>query len=144
MDQLKLIALDEQDLGIFSAHLQDAVLKVKEFNFAPATKQFGLTLNRFVWEKGGKFLRPHNERRKSLLHFDRVLGVQLSGIDRSKPEEVLSLMTVSFTAGDTPAGTVELLFSGGGKVRLDVECIEARLADLGGAWEASSRPAHRN
>ncbi|WP_292290029.1 DUF2948 family protein, partial [Mesorhizobium sp.] len=28
-------------------------------------------------------------------------------------------------------------------IMLDVECIEARLADIGGAWEASSRPAHR-
>ncbi|TIS30913.1 MAG: DUF2948 domain-containing protein, partial [Mesorhizobium sp.] len=25
----------------------------------------------------------------------------------------------------------------------DVECIEARLADTGGAWEATSRPFHR-
>jgi hypothetical protein len=26
---------------------------------------------------------------------------------------------------------------------LDVECIEARLADLGGAWAATSRPVHK-
>ncbi|TIW90906.1 MAG: DUF2948 family protein, partial [Mesorhizobium sp.] len=30
-----------------------------------------------------------------------------------------------------------------GAIMLDVECIEARLADIGGAWEATSRPFHR-
>ena len=56
---------------------------------------------------------------------------------------MLSLLAISFAATDAPAGTVELVFSGGGAIRLEVECIEARLADLGGAWEASSRPVHK-
>ena len=43
---------------------------------------------------------------------------------------------------DEPAGTIDLVFSGGAAIRLEVECIEARLADLGGAWEAGSRPEH--
>ena len=32
---------------------------------------------------------------------------------------------------DAPAGTVTLTFSGGGVIRLEVECLEAELADLG-------------
>ena len=52
---------------------------------------------------------------------------------------MLSLLAIRFVAADAPAGMVELDFSGGATIRLDVECIEARLADLGGAWEASSR-----
>ena len=79
-----------------------------------------------------------------MLHFDRVLVGQGShGIDRDKPADVLSLLAIRFLPADAPAGTVDLVFAGGGTIRLDVECIEARLADLGGAWEASSRPAHR-
>ncbi|TIQ82995.1 MAG: DUF2948 family protein, partial [Mesorhizobium sp.] len=77
------------------------------------------------------------------LHFDRVLGAKTSGIARDKPDEVLSLLAISFVALDKPAGIVELIFSGGGAIMLDVECIEARLADIGGAWEATSRPFHR-
>ena len=141
MDALRLIAFDEQDLGIISACVQDAVMRVGDLEYRPAEKQFILPMNRFAWEKKSSFLRRHNERRQSVLHFDRVLGVKLSGISRDKPEEVLSLLAVSFVPISEPAGIVELIFAGDGAVMLEVECIEARLADLGGAWEAT-RPAH--
>ncbi|TIR32810.1 MAG: DUF2948 family protein [Mesorhizobium sp.] len=140
---LKLVALDDQDLSIVSAHVQDAVLKVGDLEYMPAAKRFVMTMNRFVWEAKTGLFRQHNERRQSVLHFDRVLGAKTSGIARDKPDEVLSLLAISFVALDTPAGIVELIFSGGGAIMLDVECIEARLADIGGAWEATSRPFHR-
>jgi hypothetical protein len=140
---LKLIALDDQDLSIVSAHVQDAVMKVSDLEYLPAAKRFVLTMNRFVWEAKSGLFRQHNERRQSVLHFDRVLGAKTSGIPRDKPAEVLSLLAVSFIAISKPAGIVELVFSGGGTIMLDVECIEARLADVGGSWEATSRPVHR-
>jgi len=140
---LKLIALDDQDLSIVSAHVQDAVMKVSDLEFLPAAKRFVLTMNRFVWEAKSGVFRQHNERRQSVLHFDRVLGAKTSGIPRDKPAEVLSLLAISFVPISKPAGIVELVFSAGGTIMLDVECIEARLADIGGAWEATSRPVHR-
>ncbi|CCV11776.1 DUF2948 family protein [Mesorhizobium sp. STM 4661] len=140
---LKLVALDDQDLSIVSAHVQDAVLKVGDLEYLPAAKRFVLTMNRFVWEAKSGVLRQHNERRQAVLHFDRVLGAKTSGIARDRPEEVLSLLAISFVGIDKPAGIVELIFAGGGAIMLDVECIEARLADIGGAWEATSRPVHR-
>ena len=143
MTGLKLIALDDQDLSIVSAHVQDAVLKVSDLEFLPAAKRFLLTMNRFVWEAKSGLFRQHNERRQAVLHFDRVLGAKTSGIDRDKPAEVLSLLAISFIEISKPAGIVELIFSGGGAIMLDVECIEARLADVGGAWEATSRPIHK-
>lgn len=143
MDQLKLIALDEDDLKVVSAHVQDAVLKVSDLQYLPAAKQFALAMNRFVWEKEARFLNPNAERRNAVLHFGRVLSAKVTGIDRGKPDEVLSLLAVGYTAGEAPAGTIDLVFAGGAAVRLGVECVEARLADLGGAWEASSRPSHK-
>jgi hypothetical protein len=143
MDALKLVALDDQDLSIISAHVQDAVMKVGDLEYLPAAKRFVLTMNRFAWERKSGFLRQHNERRQSVLHFDRVLGAKTSGVARDKPAEVLSLLAISFVGIDKPAGIIELIFSGGGAIMLDVECIEARLADIGGAWGATSRPAHR-
>ncbi|KQZ19246.1 hypothetical protein ASD50_07055 [Mesorhizobium sp. Root552] len=143
MEALKLIALDGQDLNVISAHVQDAVLKVGDLEFLPTAKRFVVAMNRFAWEKKSGFLRKHNERRQSVLHFDRVLGAKTSGIARNKPEEVLSLLAISYLPITAPAGIIELVFSGGGAIMLDVECVEARLADLGGAWQASSRPWHR-
>ena len=143
MDALKLIALDDQDLGIISALVQDAVMKVGDLEFNPATKRFVMSMTRFVWEKKARLFSSHNERRQSVLHFDRVLGAKLSGIARDKPDEVLSLLAISFVPLDAPTGIVELIFSGGGAIMLDVECVEARLADIGGAWQATSRPLHK-
>ncbi|MDQ2632986.1 MAG: DUF2948 family protein [Pseudomonadota bacterium] len=142
MDLLKLLALDEEDLKIVSAHVQDAVMKVGDLDFIAASGKFVIPMYRFAWEKEATARNPQPERRNSLLHFDRVLGAKLAGISRNKPDEVLSLLAVTYAATDAPAGTVELVFAGGSAIRLEVECIEARLADLGGAWEASSRPAH--
>ena len=142
MEQLKLVALDADDLEIVSAHVQDAVIQIGAFDWRPKEKRFLIEMNRFVWEKAGGIFRKHNERRRSVLHFDRVLAVRSSGIDRDKRQDVLSLLTIGFAEDDAPAGTIELLFAGGGSLALDVECIETRLTDLGAAWAASSRPAH--
>jgi hypothetical protein len=143
MDLLRLAALDEDDLTIISAHAQDAVAKVGDIDFLAASKKFALPLNRFAWEAKAGWFRRHDQRRRSLLSFDRVLGVRSTGIDRGKPDEILSLLALRFTAAEAPSGMVQLIFSGGAAIALDVECIEARLADTGGAWEASSRPVHR-
>ncbi len=144
MDLLKLIALDADDLAIISAHVQDAVTKIGDLGYRPAEKRFVLPLHRFVWEiEAGRFRKPHNERRNSVLHFERVLAVKTAGIDQANKNEVLSLLAIRFEPGELPAGTIELVFAGNAVIRLDVEVVEARLADLGGAWEASSRPSHR-
>jgi hypothetical protein len=143
MDQLKLVALDEQDLTIVSAHVQDAVMKIGDLEYSTVAKRFMLTMNRFAWETRSGFFRSRYQRRKSVLDFNRVLAVKSFGIPREKPDEVLSLLAIRFQAKGSPAGTIELDFSGGGTIALEVECIEARLADLAGAWEASSRPIHK-
>ena len=53
-NQLKLIALDEQDLEIVSSHLQDAVVRVGDLAYVPSQKRFAAILNRFNWEKAAK------------------------------------------------------------------------------------------
>lgn len=144
MTQLKLVALDEEDLAIISAHVQDAVLKVPDLAWRTGEKRFALAMNRFAWENRPRFFVKRNERRRSALHFDRVMSVTSTGIDRSKPETVLSLLALRFHPGEAPAGEIELVFSGDASIKLQVECIEARLTDLGAAWEASSRPSHES
>lgn len=144
MDLLKLAALDEEDLSVISAYLQDAVAKTGEITFTKQKKRLAILLRRFVWEKenGGLFRRPLHERRLASISFDRVLAVRSTGIDRNKPDEVLSLLAVRFLPGEAPSGTIELVLSGGATIHLDVECIEVRLTDLGAAWETPAKPQH--
>jgi hypothetical protein len=141
-DHLRVAAIDEEDLAVVSAYVQDAVLKVGDLVYLPKEHRFALAMNRFIWEKAVDGKRPDYERRRAALTFDRVLKVQTAGIDRSKPDAVLELLAVQFTVTDIPAGIVELIFAGGGAVRLNVEVIEARLADIGAAWATKARPNH--
>lgn len=143
MEPLKLAALDEEDLNILSAHAQDALMLVGDIEYHPARKQFLVPMNRFVWERKGGLFSRQNERRRALLSFDRVLAMRSTGVRRDRPQDVLSLLTISFVpAREAPAGTVELVFSGTAAIQLDVECIEAGLADLGPAWDVPFRPVH--
>jgi hypothetical protein len=142
-DKLNLIALDEEDLEVVSSHLQDAVVLVGEMAYLPSRKRFAAVLNRFNWEKAQVGAKPNdNERRRSALRFDRVLGAQLKSVRPSQTDRALSLLSVSFEPAEHPSGHITLTFSGGASIRLKVECIEAELTDLGPAWRARSRPQH--
>ena len=138
-DPLKLIALDADDLAIVSTHLQDAVLKVADIVWLPAEKRFALAARRFDWEG---VPQGHRRRRLSALHFDRVLSVRSTKIDKAAPDQVLNLLAIGFAERDTPAGDVTLHFSDGAAIRLEVECIEAQMKDLGPVWEALATPGH--
>jgi hypothetical protein len=74
----------------------------------------------------------------------RVLAVKTRNIRMGENDAVLSLLAIGFREGDAPAGEVELTFSGGGSIKLAVECIEAQLKDLGPAWATGSTPHHED
>lgn len=140
MTDLKLIALDTEDLEVVSAHVQDAVLKVEDMGFAQADRRFALLINRFDWTSTGA--RGKGERRRAALRFDHVTAARTAGFNPDAPDGVLELLAITFAETEAPAGTVTLDFAGGGSLALDVECLEARLHDLGAAWAAKAVPAH--
>jgi len=140
MTDLKLIALDEEDLAVVSAHLQDAVVKRCDMGFLPSVQRFALLLNRFDWDQ--QVVAHEKVRRRSGLHFERVLSAKCRGLDTAQRDGVLNLLAVTFVATQAPSGFVLLTFSGGAEVRLDVECIEASLRDLGPAWGCAHAPRH--
>ncbi len=143
-DFLKLLALDAEDLAIVSSHVQDAVLKLGDIKWLATEKRLVLAMNRFVWEAaivGGPRTRTF-ERRRAALHFDRVTSVKARGLAARNSEAVVSLLAIRFEETDPPAGTIELIFAGGGTMRLTVEVLEAQLADLGAAWATGHAPEH--
>ncbi|MBX9588648.1 MAG: DUF2948 family protein [Hyphomonadaceae bacterium] len=145
MVDLKLIALDADDLSVISAHLQDAVLHVGDLAYLPRESRFAAITNRFDWVdalKGGTSGDATFARRRTALRFERVLGAQVQGIDLKNKGTVLSLLAIGFEPADAPEGDVILHFSEGRAIRLRVECIEAELKDLGPVWQAASKPQH--
>ena len=141
-DQLRLAAVDEEDLSVLSAFVQDAVLKVGDMVYLPKERRFAVAVNRFVWETAEDGSRREFERRRAALTFDRVLAVRTSGIDRAETGKILEMLAIQFDPTDVPQGKVILVFAGGALVEIEVEVIEARLADLGAAWATHAKPNH--
>jgi hypothetical protein len=141
MDLLKLIALDKEDLEIISAHLQDAVVKVDEILWQPEAHRLVVALNRFDWE-AATTETPAWQRRRSALRFDRVLSFKSRNVQPADKDKVLNLLALDFAETDAPAGVVTLSFSGDVALRLDVECIESEVVDLGPVWATTCCPDH--
>jgi len=141
MDQLKFVVLDEEDLEVVSTHLQDAVVKVSDVLWRPQQKRVVVALNRFDWE-GAQSNTPEYRRRRSALRFERVLSCKCRDVNPTGKDDVLNLLAVEFAETEAPSGVVTLTFSGGAAVRLDVECLEAELADLGPTWTTAACPVH--
>lgn len=149
MPDLKLIALDTEDLNVISAHLQDAVLRVGDMVFLPSERRFAVILNRFDWETAASKMKPGVksglERRRAGLRFERVLAAKVQGIDLRDKSAALALLAIIFEPSTEPgsvAGNVTLTFSGGAAIRLAVECVEAELKDLGAVWKTRRAPSH--
>lgn len=142
MDLLKLIALDKTDLDILSAHLQDAVMRMEDMAWLPHEHRFAAIVNRFDWMEANKSGGRNYTRRRAALRIDMVESAQFQKLPVHDKEHVAELLAVNFEETHAPAGYVTLVFAGGGGVRLQVECIEAALHDLGPAWPARLKPEH--
>ena len=142
MDLLRLIALDGEDMQVVSAHLQDALVRTADIRWRPTEKRVVVALNRFDWESAAG-QGPEYRRCRSALRFERVLSCKCRNVEHGDGKsEALNLLTIGFSETDSPAGVVDLTFSGGAVLRLEVECLEAELADLGPAWGAEICPDH--
>ena len=140
MDRLKLIALDRDDIEVVSAHLQDAVVKAADIHWRPAEKRLvvgaqPVRLGGGQWRLAGI---PPPPRGAALRAGARPASA--ATVDAAEKDQVLNLLAVVFEETDPPAGVVTLTFSGGAALRLEVECLEAELADLGPAWVTECLP----
>jgi hypothetical protein len=155
---LKLRARDRGDLEVISALLQDALVPLVDVTYLPREKRFVLVGNRFRWPEAERVdgppaprppppgedasfadavESPPFERVNCGLCFDRVIGVRSTGIDRHDREQILNLLAI-----ESENGTVTLVFSGGGAIRLEVSGLLCHMEDLGEAWPTRWRPTH--
>jgi hypothetical protein len=129
-EPLKLVALDADDLAVISAHVQDARVETADIVWRQAEKRLVLGLQRLDWEQS-----LHGEatarRLIAALRFDRVLAAKSRNIDLEAPDSALELLGIEFYPADPPGGSAVLMFSHGAVLRLDVECLECELTDLG-------------
>ncbi len=164
MSALKLRAKDEEDVSVFSALLQDALVPREEITYLSGECRFILLVNRFRWEAKAETAPPVLEegadasfeqaaadpkldeasqaklysRVISGLCFDRVRAARSRSLDAAAASgQLLSLLTVR-----RGLAAWLLSFSGGAEIRLEGPAIMAHLEDLGEIWPTRWRPSH--
>jgi hypothetical protein len=140
MELLKLVAMDQDDLEVVSTHLQDAEVTVGDVHWRPAEKRLVMSLARFDWE--GSVSSPPYRRRRTALRFDRINSIKCRNVSCSDKHRVLNLLAIGFEGKDPPGGIVTFTFSGDVMLRIEVECLECELVDLGPVWTTTCCPQH--
>lgn len=136
---LRLLAQDADDLGLISAALQDAVLKLGDIHYEPEARRLTVAVNRFRWEAG----RGVRERVRSALQLGDVATLKARGLRLGAKEAVVNLLALEFEAGaEAPGGALHFRFAGGGDLRAEIDCLDLALADVSQPWPARGVPRH--
>ena len=150
---LKIIARDAEDLAVVSACLQDSLIPLNEMRYLPQERRFIMVANRFRWERAALPTQEaipgkdadfdsdedfgNQQRTNAGICIDRVLSVRSRNIDRSRPDDFLSLLSVHIDANK-----LSFEFAGGGTIQVEVEALSLYLSDLGKAWPTQWQPDH--
>ena len=124
-DQLKLIALDADDLAVISAHVQDARVQTSDIVWRQDEKRLVVGMNRLDWEQtlcGGTAPR----RLIAALRFDRVLACKSRNIDLGRRRPRWNWSGSNSTPGRRPAAA-----------RCCCSAMAGRCGWTSNAWNAS-------
>ena len=140
-ERLRLKAQTAEDIGVLSAMLQDAAVKVGDLAYLPRQRRLAGVFNRFRWEaETGR--RGRGSRVRSGLHIEGVLKAAVQNVPTREAGHVMNLLAIEAEPRADGAATLTLIFSGFAAIRLAVECIDVTLEDLSEAWRARARPRH--
>ena len=135
---LKLRADSAQDIGVFSAALQDAITRISDIRYNMEGHSLTLRLTRYRHEA-----QLASQRVLTGLRVDGVLALKSKNIDRSDPEAMAVLLSMGFTQDDMqPGGILKFVFAGGGEVQAQIECIDMTLADVSDPRNTDKQPLH--
>lgn len=141
---LKIAAVDQEDLSIVSAHVQDALIPLHSMYFNEHEGTFSGLCNRFCWEHENHHFEgePLFHRVHSGLSFQGVQTVHHRGFDPHKEAKTLNLLTVKAENGTKGNTHIHLIFSGESEIRLNVKAIQCHLGDLHHPWPTQKKPTH--
>ncbi len=142
---LRLRAVDNEDIAVISACLQDALVAVRDLAYDRDARMFLMVANRFRWESGGD--GTSFERILCGIAFDDVEEVVYRGFHRSEEDRILSLLAIQPLVGPAPGkaegnAVIDLEFAAGATIRLSAAAIRCRARDFGEPWPTAWQPGH--
>ena len=137
---LKVRVEDEEDLKVIAACLQDALISLSGINYDPEAKQVNIVANRFCWECEPQEVNGelNHARVVAGLAFQHVKNVHKKGIDEDKKGHLMSLLTIH----NQEKGCINLVFSGGSEIKLEVDKLCCHLKDMDDPYPTSHKPEH--
>ena len=139
---LRLLATSDEDLRVIAAHLQDAILTVKDAANLKKNRIFLIQLNRFMWEDVEKGVFRKNKRIRTMLKFDNVISVLSKNINTKKDKNFLDFLTIESNLLPDKSYEIKLIFSGDAIIKVRAEVIDVTLDDQGSSWESKTQPKH--
>jgi hypothetical protein len=139
---LKLLATSDKDLRVIAAHLQDAIVSLKDIANLKKNRIFLIQLNRFMWEDVEKGVFRKNKRIRTILKFDNVVSVLSQNINRNNKNFFLDFLTIESILLSDKSYEIKLIFSGKAIIKINTEVIDVTLDDQGSPWESKRIPKH--
>ncbi len=142
-ERLRIRAVDEDDLQVIAACLQDALIPLREMVFMANERRFMAVFSRFRRE-----LLPDPETAdgltlcQSVLIADQVDAVKYRGLDPEFDGVKFELLTIVAEPVDERLVRITLLFAGDVAIQLHVGRIAVILEDFGDPWPADVAPRH--
>lgn len=137
-ERLKLRAIDEEDLAVLAAFLQDAIACVGEMAYLPEERRFALVVCRFRWERAIKQnSEPVFERVECAVTMEGVDEPKYRGFHLRERSRLMPILTVIWREG-----VLEMTFGGGAALRLDAKRLDLRMEDFGPCWPTRNKPEH--
>ena len=129
---LNIGAFDQRDLEVVSSLIQDSIFPISEIKWLKTANKLALLINRFRWEdKSLARLRDRKaERVQSVLMISHVKSVSSSGFSPKQKDKILSILSTSFDGEDGGSGSILIVLSGNGGIRIEVDALEIYLRDV--------------
>ena len=137
-DTMRLRAEAPADYDIISACLQDALMPLSEMAYLANEHRFVAVFDRFTWEA----CTPGNDPRprfvvQAALRVEGVTAARLHAIDQAAEGTLLELLTIV-----PEDGAVQLMFAGGGALRLEGDRLLCFIEDLSEPRPTPLVPVH--
>ena len=139
-NKIKLTAVSNEDIKIFSYLCQDAIISKDELLFDKKEKMFLATLSRYCWEKleDNKLKEKNiNYRVVSGLRITNVTDVNYINFSKALDMEFLNLLAISYKDKK-----ITLHFSLSVEIVLILDNVFAVLEDIDIPWPTKLKPEH--
>ena len=135
-NKIRLNALNNDDLKIFSFLCQDAIISKEEIFYDKTKKMFVATITRYCWEQ--------QELNDKKINYRVVTGLQIKNVN--KVEYINFQSKISFynlLAITYEKANIILNLSMSSKIKLNCKKINATIEDIEIPWPTKLKPLHK-